>query len=326
MAIAATNRRQAAAPPPPPVQEQQEESLYDYIWRVVKEGHPGFAEQGETEPVNDFLVRIVGYISPPAAGDNSPHMAEAAWNAFDAEAQAWFNAAAQAYLEQQELPVPDGYYLSEEEQQPVAPPPPPAATRGVLPVNATRGAPAPANNGAAPLHPNPQIAAMMEGKARKKAEREAAAAAGGANGTHPPAQAQAPAPAMRGRGVAPAPVAAPPQPAATYGRRGVAPQQPVQAPPPAQAPAPAYGRRAAPPPPAQAPQPRRAQAVGRQTDVVDDLRGLIINNPNLTPEELIAYARAQGYVQQDRSLQAMHSQVRSILNLLERMNIIAPAG
>lgn len=321
MAIAATNRRQAAAPPPPP--PPPEESLYDYIWRVVKEGNPGFAEQGDNEPLNDFLLRIVGYISPPAAGDNQPHMAEEQWNTFDAEAQGWFNAAAQAYLDQQELPVPDGYYVPEEEQQPPTPPPVQAATRGAFPLNATRGASAPTNNGAAPLHPNPQIAAMMEGKARKKAEREAAAAGG--NGARPPLQAQAPQSAARGRGVPPAaPVATAPPAAPVYGRRGAAPQP---APQPSAPPAvPAYGRRAAPPPPAQPPQPRRAQAVGRQSDVVDDLRAQIINNPNMSPEDLIAYARANNYVQQDRSLQAMHSQVRSILNLLERMGVIAPFG
>lgn len=294
----AIQARRAPAPvvaPPPPVEQ---ESLFDYIWTTVKTCNPGFPDQSEQEDVNNFLTRIVAYISP--AEDGQPHMSGEQWEAFDLEAQGWFNAAAQAYTDQQELPVPDGYF--QEEAAPVAPPP--VATRGPAPRSAPVAA-APIANGAngAALHPNPQIAKMMEGKRRKAEERAAAA------GSAPVAT--APAMAPRGR----APVAAAPAPAPVMAPRGRAPV------PAAPAPAPVMAPRGRAPVPAAAPvaaQPARAP-IGRNADAVDDLRALVINDPNVTVNDLIAHARQNGYAQQDRSLAAMHSNIRSVMNLIERM-------
>lgn len=317
-----SNRRSIAPPPPPPPAQDaaQEQTLFDYILACITAVNPAFAPQGPSEDDNAYLGRICSFFSPN--GD----MTEEGWNQMDPEAQQWYNDASLAFEQNSPLPAPQGFY----EEQP--------QSNGNGQAQAAPAAIDPAT-GKKPIPPG-----LARHQAEVRAKKEAAAAA--ANGSNGQAQYQAPAaPQQRGvpQRMAPPPVQQPqqaqapavpprrggPAPVYTPPPQPVAPQRRMAPPMQQQVQAPAVPQRRGAPAPAAIPQQARAprQSIGRDQGIVDDLRAQVVYNPEITPQQLVAYARERGYPQVESSIGAIVSQVRSIMNLLDRMGYIAiPQG
>lgn len=320
------NRRSIAPAPPPPQQDQQQEqTLFDYIWACITALRPDFAPQGEHEPDNAFFERMVKFIAPDG------EMSEEAWATFDVEAQQWYDAGAAAIAQNQPIPPPDGYYLpetnntinlpdqSQQPQQQAAPgknPVPAGIAKWRAEQDAIKAAKAAATNGAA-APPNGRAPVQQQTQTRQPPPQQMPA-----RGVPQQQPQQAQQPAVPQRRTQQAPVYTPPQAnqAALQRRQAPAPQQQPQTQQWAtrrQAPAPQQVQQ-------QQAAPRRERAP-RSQGVIDDLRAQVIYDPSITPADLIAYARSQGYTQVDSSVGAIVSQVRSIMNLLERMGRLAPA-
>lgn len=317
MATAPQAPRRSMAPPAPPPQaapapqESAGQSLYEYALECIRSlVDPNFPPQGTKEDPHRYFHRI---------GAALYEMAPEQFEELDPELKTWYDNMAQSVEASQPIEPISGYYSDE-----------------------------PAQN-AAPAAPQTdagkkeQPAGLAKWRAEQKALKEAQAAGGGAppsapaasNGHAPPsapprraapgappAQAAAPAPAAPPRRMAP-----PAAPQAQAPAQQTMPlRRPAPAAPQAQAPAPAAPQRRAPAPQqqAQAPAPaapapaRRTQSVGRQQDVVDDLRRFILANLDATPDQLRAYAQERGYVQADTTIGAICSAVKAIHGLMVR--------
>jgi hypothetical protein len=250
----------------------------------------------------DYVILCITTLDPtfPAQGQNEDdqaylqrickaiaEMPDDKWGSMDPEGQAWYNEALDALQAGQPVPAPEGFYVEE-----ATPPPPEEPAKAPAPQPSAR----------------PQKGVMPPGLARYREEQRNKAQSG--NGREPvPAPARA-APAIPPRRTAPTPAPAPA--AAPPPRRGMAPPQQAAVP---------QRRFPAPQAPAPAVKPPR-QSVGRDPSIVDDLRTQVIYDPEITPADLIAYARDKGYPQVDSSIGAVVSSVRSIMELLDRFGLI----
>lgn len=310
-------RRSMGAPPAPPpqaapaAQEGAGQSLYEYALECIRSLVDGnFAPQGAKEDTHRYFHRI---------GMALYEMPVEQFDELDPELKTWYDGMSQAVEVNGPIEPLQGYYAEEA----------PAQTASAAPA-ATDGK-------------KEQPAGLAKWRAEQKALKEAQAAGGAApapaatNGHAPPAAPrrappgapqQAPAAAPQAPAAPPRRMAPPAAPQAPVPQQQAMPQRRAPAAPQAQAQAPAAPqapqRRAPTAPQAQAPAPaapapaRRQQAVGRQQEVVDDLRRYVLANLATTPDELRAYSTSQGYVQAETTIGAICSAVKAIHGLMAR--------
>lgn len=270
-------RRTAAAPPPAAAEPA---NIYEEVWDAVTQHNSSFSAPGERESDQGFLKRLTKAVS------DLPHDVK-----MSPDAEAWYDTASRQFEAGNDIDEPPGFsdggdeqQAQEEEEQP----------QGARASNGGNGAAQP--SAAQQASRSAGAERLRQYRQNKAAEATPAAAPAGRRRGAPAAAPAAPT-GRRGATQAAAPATPPPA-----GRRGAAAAQPA-------AEAGTRGRRAAAAPAAPAPAPRRSTAPAgasrRPTPVAagDDAgtsiarfaRLHIIANPNVTLDDLIAAAEAQGY-------------------------------